>query len=112
MPTTPAHAPRVGDGLLTVSLFVLLGVPSMVLAPGTQVAAIANLAAAIAMPAAMYWRRHHPMGVTAVVYLSALGHLVLGSPWLPVDVIVRSEEHTSELPSRGHLVCRLLLAER
>src|SRR5690625_1079290 len=25
------------------------------------------------------------------------------------DVIIRSEEHTSELQSRGHLVCRLLL---
>src|SRR5690625_5671830 len=25
------------------------------------------------------------------------------------DVVVRSEEHTSELQSRGHLVCRLLL---
>src|SRR5690625_6721017 len=26
--------------------------------------------------------------------------------------IVRSEEHTSELQSRGHLVCRLLLEEK
>lgn len=113
MTTTPAHAPRVGDGLLTVSLFVLLGVPSMVLAPGTQVAAIANLAAAIAMPAAMYWRRHHPMGVTAVVYLSALGHLVLGSPGLPVDVIVllalySATVHASRVASRWALVGALL----
>src|SRR5690625_5900194 len=28
---------------------------------------------------------------------------------LPVDTNGRSEEHTSELQSRGHLVCRLLL---
>src|SRR5690625_6286186 len=27
-------------------------------------------------------------------------------------VVVRSEEHTSELQSRGHLVCRLLLEQR
>src|SRR5690625_5674992 len=27
----------------------------------------------------------------------------------PVGVAARSEEHTSELQSRGHLVCRLLL---
>src|SRR5690625_5926089 len=27
----------------------------------------------------------------------------------PMDVVNRSEEHTSELQSRGHLVCRLLL---
>src|SRR5690625_5860033 len=26
--------------------------------------------------------------------------------------MLRSEEHTSELQSRGHLVCRLLLAEK
>src|SRR5439155_9671998 len=29
-----------------------------------------------------------------------------------VSVPVRSEEHTSELQSRGHLVCRLLLAKK
>src|SRR5690625_5996362 len=29
----------------------------------------------------------------------------VGSPW-------RSEEHTSELQSRGHLVCRLLLEKK
>src|SRR5690625_6772785 len=28
---------------------------------------------------------------------------------IPEDVLLRSEEHTSELQSRGHLVCRLLL---
>src|SRR5690625_6880512 len=27
-------------------------------------------------------------------------------------VLVRSEEHTSELQSRGHLVCRLLLVKK
>src|SRR5690625_5964196 len=27
-------------------------------------------------------------------------------------VVVRSEEHTSELQSRGHLVCRLLLEKK
>src|SRR5690625_5516627 len=32
------------------------------------------------------------------------------NPWTPVeDILTRSEEHTSELQSRGHLVCRLLL---
>src|SRR2546422_6714900 len=29
-----------------------------------------------------------------------------------VDVVVRSEEHTSELQSRLHLVCRLLLEKK
>src|SRR5690625_5896044 len=29
--------------------------------------------------------------------------------WVYVMIFIRSEEHTSELQSRGHLVCRLLL---
>src|SRR5437660_5626485 len=32
--------------------------------------------------------------------------------WRQTDVRVRSEEHTSELQSRGHLVCRLLLEKK
>src|SRR5690625_6144526 len=36
------------------------------------------------------------------------------APALEVDAVTlhRSEEHTSELQSRGHLVCRLLLAKK
>src|SRR5439155_23057956 len=30
----------------------------------------------------------------------------------PVGISARSEEHTSELQSRGHLVCRLLLEKK
>src|SRR5690625_1300276 len=30
----------------------------------------------------------------------------------PVAILTRSEEHTSELQSRGHLVCRLLLEKK
>src|SRR5690625_6405224 len=29
-----------------------------------------------------------------------------------IAVVIRSEEHTSELQSRGHLVCRLLLEKK
>src|SRR5690625_5651109 len=48
-----------------------------------------------------------------------------GSCWSPADdlielapiactqeLVLRSEEHTSELQSRGHLVCRLLLEKK
>src|SRR5207253_7166405 len=31
---------------------------------------------------------------------------------LPAITLTRSEEHTSELQSRGHLVCRLLLEKK
>src|SRR5690625_6478849 len=40
--------------------------------------------------------------------LSVLSRSVMQG--IPITV-VRSEEHTSELQSRGHLVCRLLLAK-
>src|SRR5437870_10980599 len=33
-------------------------------------------------------------------------------PWANAYGITRSEEHTSELQSRGHLVCRLLLEKK
>src|SRR5690625_5909934 len=39
---------------------------------------------------------------------SVAGTLILGFYLLPI----RSEEHTSELQSRGHLVCRLLLEKK
>src|SRR5437870_9165240 len=32
--------------------------------------------------------------------------------WRDAPVLRRSEEHTSELQSRGHLVCRLLLEKK
>src|SRR5690625_5704138 len=39
-----------------------------------------------------------------------------GRPWIPARYTMatkpRSEEHTSELQSRGHLVCRLLLEKK
>src|SRR5207253_11417789 len=38
--------------------------------------------------------------------------LMLGALGKPVKLPVRSEEHTSELQSRGHLVCRLLLEKK
>src|SRR5437870_11375385 len=38
-----------------------------------------------------------------------VGVVALGLDWNPGDQVIRSEEHTSELQSRGHLVCRLLL---
>src|SRR6266508_5526797 len=43
----------------------------------------------------------------------APGHGSFGkSGWPGVQSTMRSEEHTSELQSRGHLVCRLLLEKK
>src|SRR5262245_18006481 len=45
--------------------------------------------------------------------LEQLLSLALGNEWQPVmDQIERSEEHTSELQSLRHLVCRLLLEKK
>src|SRR5262245_64003725 len=41
--------------------------------------------------------------------LGGVGELVRGDPLLRADARLRSEEHTSELQSLRHLVCRLLL---
>src|SRR5207253_10688336 len=43
-------------------------------------------------------------------YADVFGATFLGGAVLPS--LLRSEEHTSELQSRGHLVCRLLLEKK
>src|SRR5690625_7081307 len=50
----------------------------------------------------------------AVIFEAYLSFVGAGTPpevpsW--GNIMARSEEHTSELQSRGHLVCRLLLAK-
>src|SRR5690625_5480902 len=40
-----------------------------------------------------------------IIRIVSTGHIA-------TSIIPRSEEHTSELQSRGHLVCRLLLAKK
>src|SRR5437870_8215665 len=68
----------------------------------------------------------HFVGLVNVMNLKAGGLGTLGHDqleWLeddvkhlkhstPIVVFARSEEHTSELQSRGHLVCRLLLEKK
>src|SRR5690625_2201460 len=50
------------------------------------------------------------------LYQSGESHYYLGRQYLlkirTPEEAVRSEEHTSELQSRGHLVCRLLLEKK
>src|SRR5690625_6112913 len=42
----------------------------------------------------------------------AVDTVLLATGYLPSVSYLRSEEHTSELQSRGHLVCRLLLEKK
>src|SRR5690625_5613340 len=49
----------------------------------------------------------------SIVLLSPLGFSPTGEAFnLPMEELARSEEHTSELQSRGHIVCRLLLEKQ
>src|SRR3712207_6879084 len=45
--------------------------------------------------------------------IHAFGESTLGKPFLAfIAIVLRSEEHTSELQSRQYLVCRLLLEKK
>src|SRR2546422_6885946 len=61
-------------------------------------------------------RRRHQLGLDARVDhrkpLQQLGRARARDRNLPVRPVHRSEEHTSELQSRLHLVCRLLLEKK
>src|SRR5690625_6365410 len=52
-------------------------------------------------------RAHSRLSYAIVMYFTAAGNTAQ-----PQCCKVRSEEHTSELQSRGHLVCRLLLEKK
>src|SRR2546429_2038530 len=58
--------------------------------------------------------RHHSR--QQLLFLELLGEISLGAFYarvhLHVERFARSEEHTSELQSRLHLVCRLLLEKK
>src|SRR2546422_6640461 len=55
-----------------------------------------------ALPISRLRRRHMPCGSWAAA----------PRPSAPISTAMRSEEHTSELQSRLHLVCRLLLEKK
>src|SRR2546429_3802217 len=53
-------------------------------------------------------------GLGRLIDLADVGHVVPLPlvPFIAVSAQIRSEEHTSELQSRLHLVCRLLLEKK
>src|SRR5690625_6759471 len=53
------------------------------------------------------WRQSSRIGGNATP-----GNGQTSDKWSSQDKFLRSEEHTSELQSRGHLVCRLLLEKK
>src|SRR5207253_9240348 len=61
------------------------------------------------------WLNFHGINYKANIWLNgkqiANSDDVAGA-WRTYEFNIRSEEHTSELQSRGHLVCRLLLEKK
>src|SRR5689334_23929123 len=56
------------------------------------------------------WLRERPAAVLALMLAGMVGSLALFQKYPGVGM--RSEEHTSELQSQFHLVCRLLLEKK
>src|SRR5690625_6819654 len=65
----------------------------------------ATVAAVVALVAAL-------LASTSTLVLLATTAVFIGLSATLYPISVRSEEHTSELQSRGHLVCRLLLVKK
>src|SRR5437870_8737784 len=59
-----------------------------------------------------FWRTLFEDGVRTVAIAAGQGAVALVTGSLLAHLGRRSEEHTSELQSRGHLVCRLLLEKK
>src|SRR5690625_5373637 len=53
--------------------------------------------------------QHYRRSVIGELNVSSWALRLPGHRWDHISMVQRSEEHTSELQSRGHLVCRLLL---
>src|SRR5690625_2001718 len=53
-----------------------------------------------------------PMGILRIMVSRLLSSSIINVIMLVILLYLRSEEHTSELQSRGHLVCRLLLEKK
>src|SRR5690625_6930359 len=84
---------------------------------GLSVATVAGVPAAELLGSALGW--HSAYALVALIGLTAgtmlwylMPHMTEMKPTNPLVELGRSEEHTSELQSRGHLVCRLLLEKK
>src|SRR2546427_5938931 len=65
---------------------------------------------AITVTGALMWRAWWTLPVN-VVRAASVVHAIAGV-WMIGLIIMRSEEHTSELQSQSNLVCRLLLEKK
>src|SRR2546429_4097345 len=98
---------------LKLALFLLIAVPAsgraQALSPGFELERTGRYADA----ANVYLRivRADPINIPALLGLERVLFVLNRMPEL-LPLVQRSEEHTSELQSRLHLVCRLLLEKK
>src|SRR5690625_3372838 len=59
-----------------------------------------------------YQVKRHKLEIKALLFSFVPVFLVASFVYEFIQIVWRSEEHTSELQSRGHLVCRLLLEKK
>src|SRR5690625_5351764 len=79
----------------------------------TAASAASSLASAFSKRATVGLYRRAYTGLSALAApATSVSRLPVPSSRLLSGYVVRSEEHTSELQSRGHLVCRLLLENK
>src|SRR5690625_4446819 len=113
-PVVPSTGPRpgTGTGMLTSAVTVPPGVTqgsSLQLTRTTSWAPSPKSARTMwAWSRARAWARS---GSASVAWMRALSRAMMSAA-NTADCTDRSEEHTSELQSRGHLVCRLLLENK
>src|SRR5439155_25391310 len=103
---------------LLLFLFFLLIPPPPIspLFPYTTLFRSLSLPAMFSLVASSLVREKHTMGIGIQSLTKRLpiiiGPIVGGLLMDRYGIVTRSEEHTSELQSRGHLVCRLLLEKK
>src|SRR5437660_9001667 len=66
----------------------------------------------IYLPLGNIYTNKNKMIKKEIIYDSNINFLKGNLHDIHFTIVIRSEEHTSELQSRGHLVCRLLLEKK
>src|SRR5690554_7697902 len=78
----------------------------------SQISLAVSLALIIALTPFFSWHNAIVLLIALVVRVNLSAFLLALAGWSVLAWFVRSEEHTSELQSRPHLVCRLLLEKK
>src|SRR5690625_6710017 len=98
-------------GLITLVIGISLrSIPiTLTLYIGTAIIGAGIALMNVLLPAIIKEKFPHKVGRMTSLYSTSMAIFAATASGVTVPIANRSEEHTSELQSRGHLVCRLLL---